>query len=397
MCTGLVSVKVVAAIIGPAGVALVGQLSNFSTMLLNFSNGCIGSGVTKYLAEFKDDKDATAQYLSTALRITVVCSLICGISLIVLHSLLSELIMQSRDYGYVFVIFGITILLYGLNNLLLSIVNGFKEFRSYVYINIANSIVGVTFTVLLVLTWGLEGALVSAVTYQSVMLFITLWILRKTPWLRWSNFTQKFSKFVASRYFKFALMSLTSVICVPISQMLLRGYVMAEISDVDAGLWEGMNRISAMYLMVITSSFTVYYLPRLSEITDPLELRREIYKSYAIIVPALIAGFALIYLLRFIIIKLLFTPEFVPMQSLFLWQLLGDFFKICSWLLAFLMVAKAMAKAFITTEIVFTLIYIAIGFLLIRLNGIVGLCQAYIANYILYSIAMILMFRKVFQ
>lgn len=395
MCTGLVSVKVVAAIIGPAGVALVGQLSNFSTMLLNFSNGCIGSGVTKYLAEFKDDKDATAQYLSTALRITVVCSLICGISLIVLHSLLSELIMQSRDYGYVFIIFGITILLYGLNNLLLSIVNGFKEFRRYVYINIANSIVGVTFTVLLVLTWGLEGALVSAVTYQSVMLFITLWILRKTPWLRWSNFTQKFSKLVATRYFKFALMSLTTVICVPISQMLLRGYVMAEISEVEAGLWEGMNRISSMYLMVITSSFAVYYLPRLSEITDPLELRREIYKSYAIIVPALIAGFALIYLLRFFIIKLLFTPEFAPMQSLFLWQLLGDFFKICSWLLAFLMVAKAMAKAFITTEIVFCLTYIVMGFLLIHLNGIVGLCQAYLANYILYTIIMILLFRKV--
>lgn len=191
-------------------------------------------------------------------------------------------------------------------------------------------------------------------------------------------------------------MSLTSVICVPISQMLLRGYVMAEISDVEAGLWEGMNRISAMYLMVITSSFTVYYLPRLSEITDPLELRREIYKSYAIIVPALIAGFALIYLLRFFIIKLLFTPEFVPMQSLFIWQLLGDFFKICSWLLAFLMVAKAMAKAFITTEIVFTLIYIAIGFLLIHLNGIVGLCQAYLANYILYSIAMLLICKKIF-
>lgn len=395
MCTGLVSVKVVAAIIGPAGVALVGQLSNFSTMLLNFSNGCIGSGVTKYLAEFKDDKNATAQYLSTALRITVVCSLICGISLIVLHSLLSELIMQSRDYGYVFIIFGITILLYGLNNLLLSIVNGFKEFRRYVYINIANSIVGVTFTVLLVLTWGLEGALVSAVTYQSVMLFITLWILRKTPWLRWNNFTQKFSKLVATRYFKFALMSLTTVICVPISQMLLRGYVMAEISEVDAGLWEGMNRISSMYLMVITSSFTVYYLPRLSEITDPLELRREIYKSYAVIVPALIAGFALIYVLRFFIIRLLFTPEFAPMQSLFLWQLLGDFFKICSWLLAFLMVAKAMAKAFITTEIVFCLTYIVMGFLLIHLNGIVGLCQAYLANYILYTIIMILLFRKV--
>ena len=41
MCTGLVSVKVVASIIGPAGVALVGQLNNFSTIALSLATGGI--------------------------------------------------------------------------------------------------------------------------------------------------------------------------------------------------------------------------------------------------------------------------------------------------------------------------------------------------------------------
>lgn len=184
MCTGLISVKIVASIIGPAGVALVGQLNNFATIAMAFSSGGINAGITKYIAEYREDNSMVAQLLSNALRITTICSAICAVVLIVFHRYISQLVMLSADYGYVFVIFGITILLYALNNMLISIVNGYKEFRKYVYISIANSIVGVIFTVALVLLWELKGALISAVTYQSVMLFITLWMLRGTPWLK---------------------------------------------------------------------------------------------------------------------------------------------------------------------------------------------------------------------
>jgi PST family polysaccharide transporter len=43
------------------------------------------------------------------------------------------------------------------------------------------------------------------------------------------------------------------------------------------------------------------------------------------------------------------------MKPLFTYQLLGDFFKIGSWLLAYLMIAKALAKTFIITEILFAI------------------------------------------
>ena len=156
MCTGLISVKVVASIIGPAGVALVGQLNNFASIVMSFASGGINSGVTKYVAEYKEDNSKITQYLSTALRITGICTLVCSILLLGLHRYISELIMLTPDYGYVFVIFGLTVFMYALNNLLISIVNGYKEFKKYVWISIANSIFGVAFTVILVLCWHLE-------------------------------------------------------------------------------------------------------------------------------------------------------------------------------------------------------------------------------------------------
>ncbi len=394
MLTGLVSVKVVAGIIGPAGVALVGQLNNFATIALSLSTGGINSGITKYIAEYKEDEHKVKDCLSTALRITVVCSVLVGVFLIVAHSYLSQYVMLSPDYGYVFVIFGFTILFYALNMALASVINGFKEFKRYVKINIAGSLVGLVFTLALVILWQLKGALISAVTFQSIMLFISLWMVRKLPWLRWSYFKNKLNKELSKKYLRYSLMTFASAATAPVSQMLLRGYVISEISATEAGWWEAMNRISNMYLMVVTTSFSVYYLPRLSELTDKKELRAEIFRSYKVIVPCLLGGFALIYFLRFFVIRLLFTQDFLPMENLFIWQLAGDFFKITSWLLAFLMVAKAMTRWFITTEIGFSLLFVGLGFLFMQWNGLVGITQAYLVNYFLYLAMMACIFRK---
>lgn len=395
MLTGLISVKIVASIIGPGGVALLGQLNNFSSILLGVANGGINSGITKYVAEYKEDEPEIKKLLSNALRITLFFTLVVSLGLIVFHNWLSRLVMLSDEYGYVFLIFGFTVFLYALNAMLVSILNGYKEFKRYVKVNVAGTLVGLLFTVSLVCAFELKGALISAVTYQSVVFFITFWICRRVPWLSVSYYKEKLDRAVVRRFLNYSAMTLVSLSVVPVSQMLLRGYVISHISITEAGWWEAMNRISSMYLMVITSSFSIYYLPRLSEIKETTELRREIFKCYKVIVPMLLLGLTAIYLLRNVVIAILFSPDFYPMENLFVWQLLGDFFKICSWLLAFLMVAKSMTKTYIVTEVLFSVSFVGLGFFFMSLNGVVGLTQAYLVNYVLYLICMFLLFRRV--
>lgn len=395
MLTGMISVKIVASVIGPAGVALVGQLNNFSTIVLNLSSCGINGGITKYVAEYRNDKERIVSYVSTAFRITAYCSLITGFLMIVLHRYISNLIMLSDEYGYVFIIFGFTILLYAFNNMLTSILNGYKEFKIFVKLNIISTLVGLVFSVSLVLLYGVKGALVSAVTYQSVMIFVSFWMLRKLPWFNWSYFSKKIDSNISKEYFQYSVMTLVSIAVVPISQMFLRGYVISEISSEAAGCWEGMNRISNMYLSVITSSFGVYYLPRLSELHDNKSLHNEIIKSYKVIVPLLLGGLTFVYIIRSYVINILFTPEFASMKDLFIWQQIGDFFKISSWLLAYLMVAKSKTILYTFTEILASSLYVIFGVIFVRLNGVVGITQAYMINYIIYMGVMAIAFRKV--
>ena len=394
MLTGLISVKVVASIIGPAGVALVGQLNNFSSIVLNLSTGGIYNGITKYVAEYKDNNKILKGYLSTAFKIIVCFSLLIGLLLIVFHSYLSRKILLSSDFGEIFVIFGFTILFYALNIGINSVINGYKEFRKFVKVNIAGSIIGLIFTLLLVFLWELKGALISAVAFQSVMIFITLWMIRKMPWVKLDYFKQKFNIGYAKNFFLYSAMTLTSTSLQPLSQILLRGYVISEISPIEAGWWEAMNRISIMYMMVITTSLSVYYLPRLSELTDAKALKNEIFSAYKVIVPCLLGGFFFVYLVRKMVIGILFTPDFMQMESLFLWQLLGDLFKTCCLLLSFLMLAKTMTKMYIFMEFVCSLAFVILGLSFVHYNGVVGITQAYLVSYIIYIIMLSFLFRK---
>lgn len=395
MLAGMISVKIVAVIIGPAGIALLGQLNNFNGILQGVSNGGINTGITKYVAEYREDDNYIRKLLSNALRITLFCSLLIGIVSILGSYSLSRMILMSDEYFYVFIIFGITITLYSLNGFLISVLNGFKSYRKYVLVNIAGTIVGLVFSVILVVCFGLPGALINAVTYQSIVFFVTLWICRKEVWLKWDNFREKLEKPIVKKYLKFSAMTLTTLALLPVSQLILRGYVISRISATDAGIWEGMNRISGMYLNVITSAFMVYYLPRLSEIKDNIGLHHEIFRCYKFLIPMLLCIGITIFVLRHFILWLLFTPEFYPMENLFVWQLLGDFFKICSWLLSFQMVAKAKSMLYISTEILYTAVYIVASFLLLHINGIVGLTQGYLVSYCIYFVSMLILFRSV--
>lgn len=395
MCTALISTKVVASIIGPSGVAMLGQLGNINTMLQGLAAGGIRNGVTKYISEYKDNKILVSKYISNALFISAVFTLIISIVCIIGCKLLSKIILLSEEYSYVFIVLGVTISLFTLNTLLISILNGFKEFKKYVIINISTSIVSLIFSVILCLVWELMGAMISVVTFQSVVLFVTLYQCRKCEWFKFNFFFGKIEKNILFKYWEFTLMALVNLCTLPISQMILRGYVISNISPIEAGWWEGMNRISNVYLSIITTSLSVYILPRMSEINDKWELKCELIKYYKLIIPFLIISIIIIYIFRHIIIYILYTSDFYPMEKLFIWQLLGDFFKISSWLLSFLMLAKAKTKIYIATAIFFASTRVLLCYLFVSVHGTVGLNIGYMINYIFYLLAMIYIFRDI--
>jgi len=233
------------------------------------------------------------------------------------------------------------------------------------------------------------GALYALVINQSVIFFVTLGFVIKSNWFKLEYFKQGVDKESLIKLSRYSLMAIVSALTVPVSHLIIRNYIAENLSWDDAGYWQGIWHISAMYLMVITTSLSVYYLPKLSEIQDKEELRNEIFNGYKIIIPIVIVMSLIIFILKEYIILIAFSENFMPMIDLFAWQLCGDVVKIASWLLGYVLVAKAMTKQYIHTEVFFSLTFVILAYIFINYYGLTGVTIAYFINYIMYFFTLI--------
>lgn len=392
----LVINKGVAVYIGPTGLALIGQFQNFTQLMMTVGQGAINIGVTKYASEYGKDNERIPILLSTASKISLIASVVVGAGVVLFSDFLSLQLLNSKDYGYIFVIFGFTIVLFVLNNLLLSLLNGLKEIKTWAIINIIQSTYSLFFTTLLIVFLGLDGALIALATNQSVVFFIVLWMLRKHEVIKVENFKAVFDKPEAKKLACFAVMAITSAVSGPVSNLIIRNYLGETLSWDEAGYWQAIWYISTMYLMVVTTTFSIYYLPKLSETLDKVELRNELLNGYKIIVPIVMVLSVMIFLLKDFIIWLLFTEKFVPMRELFLWQLVGNVIKIMAWLLSYLMLAKVMMKKFIVTEIGFSITFIILSIFFTNQCGLIGMTYAFAINYLLYFVTVFYLVKDQF-
>ena len=394
IAAGFVANKVVAIFTGPAGVAIIGQFANFVAITLTVSNGAINTGVVKYTAEYENSESKLKKLFSTALKISVSCSFFFGIILLVSARYLSDLILKTPIYKNAISVLGLTIIFYSLNNLLISILNGKNQIRQHTIVNALGSLIGLLFTVVLVYFYQTEGALYSIVLSQSIIFFVTLYYVVKSSWFSYDYFTQPFDNALARKLGGFSLMALVSVLTAPIVQMILRNILIKKVDIDAAGYWQGIIKVSDGYLLLVTTALSTYYLPKLSSLKGDEEIRQEIFAGCKIILPPVFVGCLIIYFSRFFIIDTLYTQSFLPMEELFLYQVVGDFLKIAAWLIAYLMLAKAMTKLFIVTEIVFSITYLLIGYVCVDVLGLKGLTVAFAINYLIYLVFMVLYFRK---
>lgn len=397
LASGLVINKVIAVYIGPAGIALIGQFQNFLNIVTTVGNGAINSGVTKYVAEYnEEDPNKRDLFISASFKIALAVSVILGLFIFICSSYLSNLLFQTDEYHILFKVLGSTLWLIALNTIILSIINGLKKIKLFITVNITGSILSLIFTTILTLRYGLWGALLALVLVQALLLFISLPIALKKIKIQF-----KWQNIIDNEYYKkllsYALMTIVSVICISVTQIAIRNHLIEEFSAREAGYWQSVWMISTMYLMIMTTALSTYYLPRLSELKSNIEIRKEVISGYKIIIPFVLVTASFIYILREFIIILLFTEDFYPMKDLFLYQLIGDFLKMCSWSLSYLMIAKGMTRIFVVSEIIFAFFFYMLVLLFTYFMGINGVVFAYAINYLMYFLFVLVLFKDIWK
>lgn len=395
IATGLVTSKILAVFVGPGGMALVGNLRNFLTSVETISTLGFQNGIVKYIVEHKSDEKELQKIMATVFISLIAVTLLLSGVLFLFSDVWNKLIFGSENtYSAVIKILALVLPWYATTVFLLAVINGLGQFRSVIYINIFGNILGLVFSIIMIWQLHTFGALLAIIIPPSLLFFAVFYYINKEI-----RFFQIFSLSlfdlpIIKKLSAYSLMTLVSSLCGPLVFLAIRNNVINTLGLEQAGFWEAMNRLSVYYLMFVSSILTLYFFPKLAFATTK-KATRNVFKSYySSVFPVFVLGLTVLYFLRFYIIRMLFTQDFLPVAGLFFWQLIGDVFKAASLILGYQFFAKRLTMAFIVTEISSLLLMYGFSYLFIGIYGIEGIVMAHALTYLIYLLVLGVYFRK---
>lgn len=399
MLCGLVVGKIIAVKVGPGGIALLGQFTDFKALLTTAGTGAFGSGVTKLVADLDYDEH---EVVTTCTVFSVVVCALLSIGIFFFSDQLSNSLLGTVDYGYVFSLFALFLVCFSLNNILLSAINGRRNFGLLLRVKVINSLVALVSSGLLCWFLGLKGAFIATVINLPIAFFLSLLVVYMKERRLFPVSVRAFQLPVMKALLGFSLMGVTSLALNPAVDLFLRNFIITNDSYEAAGMWGAMVRVGGYYGAIISMALGAYYLPKLSSLKKNTDIRREIFQGIKLLMPLFVMMAIGIYFLRDLIIALLFSSEFMPMERFFLPMLLGDFFKFLSFMVAYLLWAKAMTWTFIALQLILATVRICSAVILFEQIGVDGILWAnpivYIFNVMLLCyIFRCLLFKRVSQ
>lgn len=392
---GLLSSKMIALFIGPAGMTLTGNLRDFLSSVDIFSTLGLQNGIIKYTAENENDVNKLRRIMATVSLSIIAGIIICSLVLLLPAQYWSTRVFDGAvNYAWVFRALAIALPLYTGNLVFVALLNGLGNYKEVIYLNIWGNVLGVLLSAIIIWQLGINGALIGLVIYPAILFFFSLYYVQR----RFTSFDfLKFSNFDSSLLrglFSYSVMSIITATLAPFISISIRSMIIESSNINEAGYYTAINRIASFYLMFASTLLTLYFLPKLSVAKTNKETQNVFLSYYKSIVPLYAVSLVSIYVLRLVIIKLLFSTQFLPMSHLFAWQLTGDFFKICSLILGYEFFAKKLTKAFIITEIFsFCVLYVSSS-VLINKYGSEGAVMAHALTYFAYLVVLVTYFRK---
>ena len=390
---GFITSKALAIFVGANGMAFVGNFRAFLNVVENFSLLGIQNAIVKYVSEYQHDKVKLKSVLATFGLLLLASSIAISLILIFGANYLSkEIFHHSEIYSFVFYVLAIVFPLYVFSTFCISVVNGFQEYKKVIYIQIISSSIALLFSVFLIYYYNTFGALISLVLAPVFVFFVSLFHLRNVISFSDVFSFQSFDFLVVKNLSEYVLMALVSGVIGSFVLLEIRTDVIEITGLKNAGIYEGLQRISSYYLLFISSIMAIYFYPKLAEQNS--NSKAIILNYLKTIIPVFAIGLGLIYVLRKFIIQMLFSTEFETMESLFLWQLVGDLLKAVSLIFGTILIATKQTKAFIITEIISLFIMYYSTNWMLHATGIDGIVIAHTFTYFMYLLVLVIYFRK---
>ncbi len=398
---GLLKMKVAAVLIGPAGVGLVGLLTNLMLAVSTFAGLGVGHAGTRQIAQAhaRGEPEITEKRRKVLYALTACLGLL-GAALLwaFRHSLAIALLSDvayANQLAWLSMGVALTVAAAGQNAWL----TGLRRVADLARVSIGTGILSTAISVLGLWLWGEHAVMLLVLATPAVAFVlghvyaarverakdlapISLGLITQ----EWRGMWQLGVSFMAA-----GLITL-------LGQLVVRALVQRELGLEASGQFQAAWSIGMTYMGLVLGVLTSDFHPRLASLIHNKQAAVELVNQQSD-VALLFCAPMLLLLLGWSpwVVQLLYTPEFGLSVEILRWQLLGDVLKVVSLPLGFVLLAAGAGKTYLMIETLGMLVFVGVVWLCLPLVGLKATGLGFALMYVVYLPVVFLLAKQLIQ
>ena len=350
---GLVKMKAVALLLGPAGVGLIGLLTNLVGLVSSVAGLGFGNVGTRQIAEAagKDDPQRIAAARRALFWGTLALAVAGALAVWLLRGVLAAHVLGdpalAPQVGWLSLAVALTVASASQSALL----TGLRRIGDIARVQVFSAVLATALGLLALWAWGLAGIVAFVIAAPLASFILSQMYVARLPRVQAprSDLAELSAQWRTLARLGVAFM--VAGLAGAAGQLVVRTLVQRALGADALGQFQAAWMISMTYIGFVLGAMGTDYYPRLTAIIhDRAAVNRLVNEQTEVALllatPVLLAMLALAPW----VIRILYTAQFAEAAMVLRWQVLGDFLKIASWPLGFILLAAGAGRTFMLTE-----------------------------------------------
>jgi len=391
----MVRVKLVAVLLGPSGVGLVGLYVSATGLVSTVAGLGISSSGVREVAEAHSGGDAEkiARTVKTLRRVCWVTGILGWLLCAAFSYPLSLWTFGSGEHAWAIAILGATLLFGAISGGQSALLQGTRRIGDIARLNVFGAIIGTIATVGLYGWLGQKGIVPVLIITAAVNLGCSWWFARRIQMLR---VVQSWRETIANsrRLVSLGLAFMYSALLGAIVGLAIRSLIVRKLGLDASGIYQAAWGISGVFAGFILGAMGTDFYPRLAAAAQDNEhVNRLVNEQTEIGVLLALPG--LLGTLAFApwVMHIFYSAKFLSGANLLPWFVLGVLGQVITWPMSFIMFAKGASGWLSVYGTVFNIIHLALVVVLLKSMGLAGCGVAFAIIYALHIGGLLLLSR----
>jgi enterobacterial common antigen flippase len=397
MVVRIVRTKVLALLLGPAGVGLEGiydSALNLARTLVDL--GISSAGVRQIAVAFSSgDHAVIATTVATLRRVCLVLGLMGTVVLFLTRESVSFAAFGTIDHARDIGVLSITLLIGAIAGGKGVLLTGARRIGDLAKMNVIGVVAGACISIPIVYVWGRQG-IVAYMVAGTVVASLTAWHFARRVQIEPVQVSFRDVAREAASLLKLGLVFVATGLMSTGALFLLRAFVTRQQGLPGAGQFQAASALSTIYVGFVLQAMGTDFYPRLAAVAEDNRRCNQLVNEQAelsilMALPGVLATLAAAPW----VIRIFYSAKFNMAAEVLCWQITGMFLQVNSWPMGFIVVAKGRAAALFWTDLASYSLYVALGWLGLKWFGLPGAGMAFLGLYLFHWGLIYAVVRKV--